>query len=61
MTTLFYAFLLLYILYGIVHIKRNPNLQRFEKLIWIIFVICMPGLGASIYLRSTFVECHGKW
>jgi uncharacterized membrane protein YczE len=58
---LLYLLLFGYICYGIMHIVRNRNLKKFEKLIWIILVICMPVIGTSIYFRSNFVEHHGKW
>uniref|UniRef100_UPI000EB3AC52 PLDc N-terminal domain-containing protein n=1 Tax=Pedobacter schmidteae TaxID=2201271 RepID=UPI000EB3AC52 len=47
--------LLVYIIYGIVHIKNNKALNLSQKLTWIAIVICLPVLGVSIYLRTTFV------
>ncbi|WP_394334677.1 PLDc N-terminal domain-containing protein [Pedobacter africanus] len=41
-------------IYGITHAVKNRSLTRFEKAIWIIIILCMPVIGASLYLRSTF-------
>jgi hypothetical protein len=46
--------LICYMIYGIAHAVKNRSLTRFEKSVWIIIILCMPVLGASLYLRSTF-------
>ncbi|WP_354375350.1 PLDc N-terminal domain-containing protein [Pedobacter africanus] len=46
--------LLAYMIYGITHAVKNRLLTRFEKTVWIIIIACMPVLGTSLYLRSTF-------
>jgi Mn2+/Fe2+ NRAMP family transporter len=58
---LLYVLLITYVFFGIVQVARNKRLRKLERLVWLIFVICMPVIGTSIYLRSTFVEHHGKW
>jgi uncharacterized membrane protein YczE len=50
-----------YLLYGIIHMVKNKQLLKFERLLWLILVICMPVIGTSIYLHSTFKPHHGRW
>ncbi|RZK74554.1 MAG: hypothetical protein EOO85_15090 [Pedobacter sp.] len=50
-----------YMIYGIVHLARNKFLPKFEKLLWLILIICMPVFGTSTYLHSTFVPHRRQW
>jgi hypothetical protein len=61
MILLLYILLVANMIYGIVHVVRNKQLLRFEKILWVFIVICMPVIGTSLYLRSTFVTHHGQW
>lgn len=49
------------VIYGVVQISRNKHLQRAEKVLWFIIVICMPVIGTALYLRATFSAHHGNW
>jgi cell division protein FtsL len=61
MVILLYILLVVYMIYGIVHVWKNKQLTKGEKLLWVICVIFMPVIGTFIYLRSTFAIHHGRW
>jgi hypothetical protein len=61
MTYLIYTLLIAYMAYGVIQVLKNKTLSRMHKAVWIIAVILLPVLGASLYLRSTFKEKHSNW
>ncbi len=46
-----------YVIYGLVHAFKNKEVNYVEKILWIIIIVTFP-LGASYYLRSTFIAKH---
>jgi hypothetical protein len=60
---IFFVALLVFanMVYGIVKISKDKNLQVLEKAVWLIFVISMPVLGTALYLRSTFPPHRRVW
>jgi len=55
---LLFLILVGYMLYGVVNVMKNKQLNLTEKIVWIIVIVFLPVLGASLYLRGTFVSRH---
>lgn len=55
---LLFLILIGYMIYGIVSVIKNKQLNRAEKTVWIAVIVFLPVLGASMYLRGTFVARH---
>jgi hypothetical protein len=60
MIIILYLLVFVNLTYGISHVARNNKLPKLEKLLWLILIICMPVIGTTIYLRSSFHIKHGN-
>ncbi len=52
---LFFLITISYLIYGIVKTIKNKNLSLLHKIAWIAVIIYLPVIGASAYLRTTFI------
>ena len=50
--TILSLFALGLIIYAVIHLAYNQNVQPSQKLLWLILVIFVPVFGAIIYLGS---------